>query len=62
MSREQNARADEVFEGFRVICKQCGSEDVELEDNRGYSDWTGAWGSVKMRCNGCGYTNNLVDA
>lgn len=43
-----------VLEKFKVICRKCGSERIEMEDSRGYSEESGVWGDVYFLCVDCG--------
>ena len=49
-----------IFEKFKVICKKCGSEDIQFEDSRGFSCESGSWGELKICCEECG-EEEIVD-
>lgn len=51
---EHKESGESVFEKFKVVCKNCGSENVEFEDSRGYSDTSGGWGELELVCVDCG--------
>lgn len=39
--------------GFTVKCDKCGSEDVAVEISLGFSEVSGAWGSIDLSCDSC---------
>jgi DNA-directed RNA polymerase subunit RPC12/RpoP len=44
-----------------VKCKECGSKNVYLENNLGFSDISGGWGSIDMICSDCGNKTEIVE-
>lgn len=52
---------DQYF-GFEIKCKKCGSNKVYLENNMGFSDLSGTWGSIDMICSECGNKTEIVEA
>jgi len=42
------------FGNFEVICKNCGSKNIELDNSLGFSETSGAWGSIDLYCVDCG--------
>lgn len=52
---------DQYF-GFEVKCKKCGSKKVYLENNIGYAESCGTWGSIDMICSDCDNRAEIVEA
>lgn len=48
-----NADADATHPGFTVTCDTCGSNDVIVESDVGFSATSGAWGDVSLVCRNC---------
>jgi ssDNA-binding Zn-finger/Zn-ribbon topoisomerase 1 len=48
------------YPGFTITCDNCQSTRVRLDDNRGYSPDSGAWGSVDLVCLDCPNSVELV--
>jgi hypothetical protein len=46
--------------GFAVVCHQCRSRSVYVENTLGYSDASGMWGNVTLICANCGHETDLV--
>jgi hypothetical protein len=44
---------DKQWPGFTVTCKACGSTNVRLENDQGYSPESGSWGGVHLHCTAC---------
>jgi len=49
------------YPGFTVKCDKCGSEEVYLDDTRGWSQLSGSWGELSLICNGCGNTVEIAE-
>lgn len=49
-----------TLEGFRVQCN-CGSDEVYLTNDMGFSGTSGGWGSVDLVCNKCGAQVTLAE-
>jgi hypothetical protein len=47
--------------GFSVTCDNCNGTKIVLEDTRGYSFESGAWGDVSIICQTCKNRTVLVD-
>ena len=43
---------------FEVKCKKCGSKKVWIDNDLGYSETSGAWGSVDFVCE-CGNSTEI---
>jgi hypothetical protein len=43
---------DKQWPGFTVTCKACGSTLVHLENDQGFSEMSGSWGGLHLRCIG----------
>lgn len=39
--------------GFTIICDKCKSNECYIDSNVGFSDESGAWGSVDIICKKC---------
>jgi len=39
--------------GFTITCDECGSDHVTVDSDVGWSEETGGWGGVYLRCNEC---------
>lgn len=50
---------DTPFGNFKVTCK-CGSTNVEIDNSLGYSETSGAWGSIDLCCLDCGERHELM--
>jgi len=50
---EEEVNYGDQYPGFIVVCKQCGSADVQVENWLGYSEESGSWGNVELRCDSC---------
>ena len=50
-----------VFEKFEVICKKCGSKNIESEDSRGYSELSGGWGELDLVCVDCDNRETIAE-
>jgi hypothetical protein len=46
------------FGEFDVICKECGSRNVNLENSIGWSAESSGWGSIDLYCMDC---NNRIE-
>ncbi len=46
---------DKMWErmGFTVTCKDCGSNQIVINNSLGYSALSGQWGSIDLICNKC---------
>lgn len=58
MSQDTKKLTARVSECFKITCKKCGSENVQVCDDRGWSDYTGTWGSIDLMCKDC---PNMLD-
>ncbi len=47
--------------GFEIVCKKCGSKNIHVKDSRGWSEETGAYGSIDLRCRDCGNEQDIED-
>lgn len=47
-----------AYEGFIILCNKCGSKNVAVESDVGYSPISGQWGDVSLVCQSC---NTSVD-
>lgn len=45
--------ADKTHDGFLIKCRECGSETVIVESDVGFSELSGAWGGVQLKCCDC---------
>ena len=45
---------------FNLVCR-CGSTQVEVDSTVGYSNLSGMWGGVSLRCLACGATAEIWD-
>lgn len=45
------------FGDFDVICKKCGSKNIDLDNSLGFSYTSGEWGSLDLQCMDC--NNNM---
>lgn len=52
---------DKQWPGFTVTCKACGCTRITVEDSRGWSELSGAWGSVDWKCLGCGFSQEIIE-
>lgn len=34
-------------------CKECGGHNVIIEDTMGFSEMSGSWGNIKIKCVAC---------
>lgn len=51
---------DESVDGFYIICKKCGSQDVIKYDSTGMgSEYTGMYGDAGIKCLGCGNASEI---
>ena len=50
-----------THEGFKITCNRCGSTDVGVDSTIGYSEESGMWGGVYLRCAGCQYETVIFD-
>lgn len=41
------------YPGFIIVCKSCGSSDIQIENWLGSSQDSGAWGNIELRCDNC---------
>lgn len=42
-----------THEEFLIICGKCGCKNVCIESNIGWSELSGSWGSVDLKCVNC---------
>ncbi len=49
-----------IFENFTVTCNKCGGKNIEMEDSRGYSEISGAWGSLDLICRDCEQSEEIA--
>ena len=61
VSRDEILSKDEVDDtlsdthrGFVITCDRCGSRNVGVYSNVGYSEVSGGWGEVGLLCKSCG--------
>lgn len=52
----------EAFGGFRVQCRECGSERVDWINTLGFSAVSGGWGEAGFRCLDCGCETHMIEA
>lgn len=45
---------EDTHPGFTVTCQACGSTEVIVTSDVGFSELSGAWGEVALECLGCG--------
>ena len=46
---------EDSLDGFYIICKKCGSQNVLKYDETGCgSEMTGCWGTAGLKCKDCG--------
>jgi hypothetical protein len=57
---EERKAIYQTHPGFQIICEQCGSDRVFVENNRGYSGISGAWGGVDLVCKSCGKQTQIA--
>ena len=57
-----NELIEKQWPDFEVTCKKCQSKNVLLNDSRGYSDISGAWGSLDLVCEDCGNETEIAGA
>lgn len=51
---DQVATANKQHPGFDITCRRCKQPVAIFESDVGYSDVSGAWGDVRLRCLYCG--------
>jgi predicted nucleic acid-binding Zn ribbon protein len=56
------SQQDEFWPTFTVTCDKCGSHDITLENSMGFSEMSGAWGSIDFVCNACGNRTEIVES
>ena len=44
---------EDMIPGFEIICKRCNSKNVYIENDMGFSEISGGWGSIDVVCNDC---------
>lgn len=50
------------YPGFKIICEKCNGEEIVIENSMGFSDVSGAWGSIDLVCNKCGNRTEIVES
>lgn len=46
---------------FSMRCNKCGSHDIDIIDDVSCGTcYTGIYGSIDIKCNGCGKTEEIV--
>jgi len=45
-------------QGFKIICDKCNSENTYIDSNVGFSELSGSWGAVSIKCVEC---DNEID-
>ena len=56
-----NELIEKQWPDFEVTCKKCGSKEITLEDDRGYSEISGPWGGVELACQSCGNRTEIIE-
>lgn len=51
----------DFFPGFIIICENCGSIKIRLDNSLGWSPESGGWGSVDIVCSACTYRCPIVE-
>lgn len=59
---EQVATANKQHPGFEITCRRCKQPVAVFESDVGYSDVSGAWGDVRIRCLYCGKEDVIWEA
>ena len=49
------------YPGFTVACDQCGSQNVRIENDMGFSPESGGWGGIRLVCDSCGKETEIYD-
>jgi hypothetical protein len=44
----------DLHDAFDIACKKCGSKNIGVDSDVGFSKLSGAWGEVCLRCADCG--------
>lgn len=57
-----DVQVDLQWPGFTVTCDECGSQNVVLDNSLGFSEMSGAWGSVDLKCQDCGNETEIVES
>lgn len=52
MDDEQDAQKA-THPGFTITCDKCGSSGVYIDSDVGFSQMSGAWGTVWLQCDKC---------
>lgn len=52
----------EMWGAFDVLCKECGSHDVVIDNSFGWSCPSGAWGDVSIVCRDCKNDHIIMDS
>ena len=47
------------YPGFTVTCKKCGSKEIELQNDMGWSAMSGGWGGLHFKCTNCDNTTTI---
>lgn len=48
-----NNNEESPFGNFEIVCKKCGSKNIDLENSLGFSELSGCWGSIDLMCMDC---------
>lgn len=56
---DQEELVQKTHPGFTVTCNTCGSRNVIVDSNVGFSETSGAWGSVDLECLDCKLTTTI---
>jgi hypothetical protein len=62
LSVEDTELYEKQYEGFVITCKKCGSHKIEVSNSVGFSEISGAWGSVDLFCRNCDSYVELFNA
>ena len=52
-SKDLTAEIEKTHPGFIIICGDCKSHNVYIENSMGYSDVSGMYGEVELVCYDC---------
>jgi hypothetical protein len=51
---EMKEDCQQTHPGFEIKCLECGSTNVYIDSDVGYSETSGNWGGVQLICAYCG--------
>lgn len=52
-NEDRKTDANATHEGFSITCDECGSSVVMVTSDIGYSELSGEWGGVHLKCCDC---------